>query len=114
MEDCIFCKIISGEIPCNKVYEDDYVLAFDDIYPVAPVHVIIVPKRHFGTLIDIPKNESEIFKNLFTAVQEVARLKGIADRGFRTVINTQEEGGQVIFHVHIHVFGGRQLKMELE
>ena len=114
MKDCIFCKIVSGEIPSRKVYESEQVLAFDDIQPVAPAHVVIVPKRHFSNLMDIQKEDAEIFKALMIAVQEVARLKGIAEKGFRTVINTNEHGGQIIFHLHIHVFGGRQLKMELE
>lgn len=114
MKDCIFCKIVSGEIPSKKVYETDDVLAFDDIQPVAPAHVVVVPKRHIAGLMDVKAEESDIFRSLFTAVQEVARLKGIDERGFRTVINTNQEGGQVIFHLHIHVFGGRRLKMELE
>lgn len=114
MKDCIFCKIVSGEIPSKKVYESENVLAFDDIQPVAPAHVVIVPKRHIAGLMDVNKDESDVFSDLFTAVQEVARLKGIAETGFRTVINTNKEGGQVIFHLHVHVFGGRQIKMELE
>jgi histidine triad (HIT) family protein len=114
MKDCIFCKIVSGEIPSQKAYENEQVLAFDDIQPVAPAHVVIVPKKHFASLMDIEKEDADFFKALLIAVQEVARVKGIAEKGFRTVINTNEQGGQIIFHLHIHVFGGRQLKMELE
>jgi histidine triad (HIT) family protein len=114
MKDCIFCRIAAGEIPSEKVYEDKDVLAFNDIHPVAPAHVVIIPKKHVSTLMDVKEDDSEIFKALFHAVQEIARIKGISERGFRTVINTNKEGGQVIFHMHIHVFGGRTLKMDLE
>ncbi|MFB3925478.1 MAG: histidine triad nucleotide-binding protein [Syntrophales bacterium] len=114
MEDCIFCKIVKGQIPSSKIYEDDKVLAFDDIHPVAPAHVVIIPKKHISTLMDVPEGELDIFNSLFSAVREVAKKKGIDRKGFRTVINTNEEGGQVIFHLHIHVFGGRRLKLDLE
>ncbi len=114
MTDCIFCKIASGDIPCSKVYETQDVLAFDDINPVAPAHVIIIPKRHFSCLMDVGPDETSVFSDLLRAAQEVARTKGIDRKGFRTTINTREEGGQVVPHLHIHVFGGRQLKMELE
>ena len=114
MKDCIFCKIVSGEIPSSKVYETEDILAFDDINPVAPAHVVVIPKRHHACLMDVDPHHSTIFSNLLWAVQEVARIKGIDQKGFRTVINTREEGGQVVSHLHIHVFGGRQLKMELE
>ena len=114
MKDCIFCKIVSGEIPSGKVYENTNVLAFNDIAPVAPVHVVVIPKKHYTSLMDIPANESDILRDLFMSVQHVAELKGIAKKGFRTVINTGKEGGQIINHLHIHVFGGRNLKMELE
>jgi len=110
MEACIFCKIIEGSIPCNKVYEDDHVLAFDDIHPMAPVHVIIIPKKHISTLLDISAEDGRLMETLFKAVQEVAKLKNIADKGFRTVINCNEEGGQVIFHLHLHVLGGKRLQ----
>ena len=114
MKDCIFCKIVSGEIPSKKVYENADVLAFDDIQPVAPAHVVVIPKRHVPTLMDVQPGDAALFQSLFQAVQEVARIKGIDSKGFRTVINTKEEGGQVIFHMHIHVFGGRPLKLDLE
>ncbi len=109
MEDCIFCKIIRGEIPSSKVYEDDLVLAFDDIHPLAPIHVIIIPKIHLPTLMDVSSAHSPLLETLLKAIQEVARIKGIDKRGFRTVVNTNSEGGQVIFHLHAHVLGGRQL-----
>jgi len=110
MEDCIFCKIANGTIPSKKVYEDAEVVAFDDIHPMAPVHVIIIPKRHIPTMMDVAKADMNSLISMFTAVQEVARVKGINDRGFRAVINCNKEGGQVIFHLHMHVLGGMQLK----
>lgn len=111
--DCIFCKIVNGTIPSSKVYEDDDVVAFDDIHPMAPVHVIIIPKRHIPTLLDIKAESMNAVSALITAAREVARVKGIDKRGFRTVINCNEEGGQVIFHLHMHVLGGKKLKDEL-
>jgi histidine triad (HIT) family protein len=113
VEGCIFCKIIEGSIPCSKVYEDDHVLAFDDIHPMAPVHVIVIPKAHISTLLDVPA-ESPLMDALLKAALEVARRKGIAQKGFRTVINCNEEGGQVIFHLHLHVLGGKKLRDALD
>ena len=113
MSDCIFCKIVRGEIPCAKVYEDDKVLAFDDINPMAPVHVVIIPKDHIPTLMDVDTEKNDIMNNLITAVQKVVRIKGIAESGFRTAINCNVEGGQVVFHLHVHVLGGRKLQDEL-
>ena len=115
MEDCIFCKIVKGIIPSRKVYEDENTIAFDDIHPMAPVHVIVIPKQHIPTLLDVTseKEGADIMNFLVKAVQEVARIKGISEKGFRVVINCNEEGGQVIFHLHLHVLGGKKLKDEL-
>ncbi len=113
MSDCIFCKIIRGDIPCAKVYEDDNVLAFDDIHPMAPVHVVMIPKNHFATLMDVDTEKNNIMNHLIAAVQKVAKLKKIDTRGFRTAINCNAEGGQVVFHLHVHVLGGRKLQDEL-
>ncbi len=113
MSDCVFCKIVRGEIPCARVYEDDSVLAFDDIHPMAPVHVVIIPKNHISTLMDVDVNQSAIMNNLTAAAQKVARMKGIDQSGFRTAINCNAEGGQVVFHLHVHVLGGRKLQDEL-
>jgi histidine triad (HIT) family protein len=110
MEDCIFCKIATGTIPSKKVYEDAEVLAFDDIHPMAPVHVIIIPKKHIPTMLDVTKTDMNSIGSMFIAAQEVARIKGINERGFRVVINCNEEGGQGIFHLHMHVLGGKKLK----
>jgi histidine triad (HIT) family protein len=113
MSDCIFCKIASGEIPCTKVYEDDRVLAFDDINPAAPVHVLIIPKKHLPTLMDIDDGNVATAGDLITAAQKVARIKGIAQKGFRTVINCNDWGRQIVFHLHMHVLGGKKLHDEM-
>ncbi len=110
MEDCIFCKIANGTIPSKKVYEDTEVVAFDDVHPMAPIHVIIIPKKHIPTMLDVTTADMISISSMFTAVQEVARIKGINERGFRVVINCNKEGGQVIFHLHMHVLGGKKLK----
>jgi histidine triad (HIT) family protein len=113
VEDCIFCKIVAGQIRSSRIYEDELVLAFEDINPMAPVHVIVVPKRHVATLLDIGEGDKDLLAAMTAAAQKIARRRGIAERGFRTVVNCNEEGGQVIFHLHMHVLGGRKLLDEL-
>jgi histidine triad (HIT) family protein len=110
MEDCIFCKIANGTIPSRKVYENEDAVAFDDINPMAPVHVIIIPKKHIPTMLDVTKTDSSLIDSMFNAAREVARVKGVNERGFRVVINCNKEGGQVIFHLHMHLLGGKKLK----
>ena len=113
MSDCIFCKIARGDIPCTKVYEDDKVLAFDDIHPMAPVHVVIIPKNHISTLMDVELEKDGMMNHLIAAAQKVAKIKKIDVKGFRAAINCNAEGGQVVFHLHVHVLGGRKLQDEL-
>lgn len=113
MSDCVFCKIVLGDIPCTRVYEDGKVLAFEDIHPMAPVHVVVIPKKHISTLMDVDVADSDIVNHLIAAAQQVAVAKGVAESGFRTVINCNAEGGQVVFHLHVHVLGGRKLADEL-
>ncbi len=110
MEDCIFCKIVKGEIPANIVYESENVLAFDDVNPMAPVHVVVVPKVHVATLMNVPDGMME---NMISAVRKIAKIKGIDKKGFRTVVNCNEDGGQVVFHLHVHILGGRKLSDEM-
>ena len=110
MDECIFCKIIRGEIPSRRVYEDERVLAFDDIQPMAPVHVIIIPKRHIATFMDIGEGQTADLQAMMEAAQKVAKLKKVDEKGFRLVINCNEEGGQVVFHLHMHLLGGRKLR----
>ena len=106
MENCLFCKIIAGEIPSNKVYEDEQVLAFRDIAPQAPVHVLIVPKRHMANVLEC---DGETAQQLVAAVKKVAELEGVAESGFRVVSNCGRDGAQTVGHLHIHVLGGKQL-----
>ncbi|PKN36504.1 MAG: histidine triad nucleotide-binding protein [Deltaproteobacteria bacterium HGW-Deltaproteobacteria-2] len=110
MSDCIFCRIIKGDIPCSKVYEDVNILAFDDIHPMAPVHVVIIPKNHISTLMDVDTEKNDIVNKLTAAAQKVAKIKKIDASGFRTAINCNAEGGQVVFHLHMHLLGGRKLQ----
>ncbi|MGD0277503.1 MAG: histidine triad nucleotide-binding protein [Syntrophales bacterium] len=113
MEDCIFCKIVKGRIPSTKVYEDDFVLAFDDIHPMAPVHVIIIPKVHIPTFMDVKGDLQDNLTAMVKASIKIAGIKGVDKRGFRVVINYGKEGGQVIFHLHMHLLGGRRLDDEM-
>ncbi len=105
MNDCVFCKIVRGEIPCTKVYEDDEVLAFHDINPVAPVHFMLIPKLHLASLADAENSHSTLLGRMLLLAPKLAKEQGL-DAGFRTVINTGRGGGQEVFHLHIHVIGG--------
>ncbi len=109
MDNCIFCKMVRGEIRPDLVYEDDEVLAFRDLNPQAPTHVLVIPKRHIGTLNDLLPQDAELVGRLFLAARRVAELDGIAERGYRTLINCNAEAGQSVFHVHLHVLGGRPM-----
>ncbi len=104
MSDCLFCKLISGEIPSSKVYEDDVCFAFDDIEPEAPVHVLIVPKKHYDNLLDdVPP---EVLGHLLATAPKVAALKGVDESGFRCVVNTGEDSAATVSHLHVHLLGG--------
>jgi Diadenosine tetraphosphate (Ap4A) hydrolase and other HIT family hydrolases len=103
---CIFCKIIDGDIPSAKIYEDDEVIAFNDIRPIAPVHFLIVPKQHIESLSDCDAEQQALLGRILLLAPELARQQGL--NGFRTMINTGREGGQEVFHLHVHVFGGGQ------
>ena len=109
MDDCLFCKMVSGEIQPDVVYEDDDVLAFRDINPQAPVHVVLIPKRHISTLNDLAPTDAELVGRLFLAAKTVAASEGIAEAGYRTLFNCNKEGGQVVFHIHLHLMGGRPM-----
>jgi histidine triad (HIT) family protein len=109
MGECIFCRIVSGEIPSSHVYEDEHVVAFDDIHPVAPVHVIIVPRVHLPTLNDTQDAPPGLGDAVMRAARHIARERGVADAGYRLVANTNREGGQEVFHLHFHLIGGRQM-----
>lgn len=105
MDNCIFCKIIQGVIPCKKIFEDADTLAFHDIHPAAPVHFLIIPKLHIASLADITSEHRDLIGKMMTLVPELALQQGCKD-GFRTIINTGSIGGQEVYHLHIHVIGG--------
>ena len=105
---CLFCKIASGEIPSTAVYQDERVYAFADINPKAPVHVLIVPREHIGSLAEAAPEQNTLLGHLFWAAAEIARKKGL-NKGYRVVVNTGEEGGQTVDHLHLHLLGGRQM-----
>lgn len=105
MTDCIFCKIVAGDIPSRKVYEDEQVIAFHDIHPIAPVHFMLVPRQHVASLADCDDAQRDLLGHIMLLAPRLAREQGL-DSGFRTMINTGRGGGQEVFHLHVHVFGG--------
>lgn len=108
--NCIFCKIINGEIPSQKVYEDDRILAFKDINPAAPIHIVIVPKEHISSANEINDSNKDVVGHIFAVAAVLAKENGIAERGYRIVNNCGEEGGQSVNHLHFHLIGGRNLQ----
>jgi len=108
--DCIFCKIANGELPSQKVYEDEHVVAFHDINPIAPVHVLMIPKKHIQSLLAIEPEDKELVGHLHLALQKVAETMEVKDPGFRVVTNIGKHGQQTVFHLHYHLIGGKQLE----
>lgn len=106
-EDCIFCKIAARTIPSSMVFEDDECFAFDDLNPQAPTHILVVPKSHLDSLDKAGVHEKELLGHLLLTASEIARKMGFADDGYRLVINTNADGGQTVFHLHLHLLGGR-------
>jgi histidine triad (HIT) family protein len=109
MSGCIFCKIIAGEIPCKKIYEDDRMLAFHDITPQAPVHFLLIPKKHIPNIMELEQGDTGLAGQLLCKAQELAKELGCEEKGARFVINCKTDGGQTVDHLHIHVLGGRAL-----
>lgn len=107
MSECLFCKIIAGDIPAERVYEDDRVIAFRDINPVAPTHVLVIPRTHIASLNEASSEHREALGAVLLAAREVAKKEGIGERGYRLVVNTMKDAGQEVFHVHAHLIGGR-------
>jgi histidine triad (HIT) family protein len=106
---CLFCKIVAGEIPAKRVHEDDELLAFEDIKPEAPVHVLIIPKRHIPTLNDVEPADQTLVGAMMRRAALIAQDRGIAAAGYRTVMNCNGNAGQTVFHIHLHLLGGRRL-----
>jgi histidine triad (HIT) family protein len=106
---CLFCRIVTGDVPATRVYEDDQILAFEDINPQAPLHVLVVPKRHIATLNDLSASDDELVGSLVRRAAAIATQRGYDGSGFRTVLNCNAHAGQTVFHVHLHVLGGRAM-----
>ena len=108
-EDCIFCKIIKGEIPSSKVYEDEEILAFNDINPAAPIHVLVIPKKHITSLADMEDGDEKIVGKIYKVINEIAKNKGFKENGYRVIVNCGKDGGQEVGHLHFHLLAGKQL-----
>jgi len=109
MTDCLFCKIRDGEIPTDIVFEDDDVLAFNDVNPQAPVHILIIPKQHISTINDLEEDDERIMGKLFSTAKNLANKKGVSDDGYRLVTNCNAGAGQTVFHIHMHLLAGRAM-----
>ena len=109
MNECLFCKMVSGVIPCDKVHENENVLAFRDIDSKAPTHILIIPKKHITTLNEINENDQDLLGELLLTAKKIAKDEGINTSGYRTVFNCNSDGGQTVFHIHMHLLGGRPM-----
>ena len=110
--DCLFCKIVAGDIPSTKVYEDETVLAFRDIAPMAPTHILVIPKAHIGSVAEITAENSTVVAHIFEVIPQIAKEEGLTE-GYRVVSNCGEHAGQTVKHLHFHVLGGKQLSLEM-
>lgn len=110
MADCVFCKLISGEIPSNPIHEDDDFVGFVDVNPQAPTHLLLCPRKHIETVLDLTDQDAELLGRMFLVANDLARKHGLADDGFRYVLNCKAAGGQSVYHIHLHILGGRQMR----
>jgi len=110
---CIFCQIVAGEVPADILYQDDRVIAFRDINPLAPTHVLVIPRRHIVYLTDLSEADSSLVADMVTVANQLARREGVSEGGYRLVINCGQQGGQLVPHLHLHLLGGRQLSGRL-
>lgn len=110
MSDCIFCKIVKGEIPSAKVYSDEQVTAFRDINPVAPTHILVIPNKHIASINDVEDADQALLGYLLLVVKKIAAQEGLAADGYRLIVNTGDHAGQVVHHIHLHIIGGARLK----
>lgn len=113
METCVFCKIIKKEIPGTIIYEDNEILAFKDINPVTPVHILVIPKKHIEKLTDISKEDEAVIGKIYSVINKIAKEQEIDEKGFRVIINCGEDGGQVVKHLHFHLLGGKKLGVKI-
>ncbi|MCK4533124.1 histidine triad nucleotide-binding protein [bacterium] len=110
MEKCLFCKVVNKQIPAKIIYEDDIVVAFEDINPQAPVHILLIPKKHVETVLDLTEEDKDLAGYLFLAAGKIARDIEALNDGFRIVVNCKENAGQAVFHLHLHILGGRRMQ----
>ncbi len=108
MEDCIFCKIINKEISSQMVYEDEEIIAFKDIQPIAPIHILVIPKKHIKSLVELEKEDEILIGKIYTVINKIAKEQGILEKGYRVMVNCGKDGGQTVPHVHFHLLGGKQ------
>lgn len=109
MEDCIFCKIVKGEIPSTKVYEDEEILAFKDINPAAPIHILVIPKKHIKSLVELEKEDEILVGKIYTVINKIAESQGVKEKGYRVIVNCGKDGGQEVGHLHFHLLAGKPL-----
>ena len=109
MEDCLFCKIVKGEVPSNKVYEDEEIVAFYDIDPAAPIHILVIPKKHIASLAHLEKEDEKLVGKIYGVINQIAEEKGFKEEGYRVIVNCGENGGQEIMHLHFHILAGKRL-----
>ena len=109
MEDCVFCKIIKGEIPTEKVYETEEILAFKDIHPAAPIHILVVPKKHISMLTDLKPEDEALIGKIYTTINKIAEQEGFKKQGYRVIANCGKDSRQEVMHIHFHVLGGKKL-----
>lgn len=113
MDDCIFCKIIKREIPSSIVYEDNEIIAFRDVNPQAPIHILVIPKKHISSLVDLKEEDEIVVGKIYTVINKIAEQEGIDKKGFRVIVNCGEDGGQEVKHLHFHILGGRKLGVKI-
>jgi len=109
MDNCIFCKIIKGEIPSQKLYEDDEILAFRDVNPAAPIHILVIPKKHISMLTELKEEDEVVIGRIYTVVNKIAKQENFDEKGYRVIVNCGEDGGQEVKHIHFHLLGGKRL-----
>ncbi len=110
MDNCLFCKIINGDIAAKKVYENEHIIAFNDIDPKAPVHILVIPKKHIRSINELNSSDINLAGEIILAAKKIAKDQGIDSKGFREVFNTNDDGGQTVYHIHMHIMGGRQMQ----
>ena len=113
MDDCLFCKIIKGEIPSQKVYEDDEILAFKDIHPAAPVHILVIPKKHIDSIAKMEKEDELLIGKIYTVINKITEEQGVKEDGFRVIVNCGKNGGQEVMHLHFHLLAGTKLGQKI-